>query len=122
VFESQLARKYCQMFSTGFNSAARDRGDVAGDIEFVGCVPPDAVEPQDGVSALGDVVRDFLEMALHRLGCRQRASRAPRRRHARGKWTGAFVALVGGLVRPRPAPGPLAHEPVLLPDAHLVLT
>ena len=24
LFESQLARKYCQTFSTGFNSGARD--------------------------------------------------------------------------------------------------
>ena len=55
-----------------------DRGDVAGDVEFLGCVPAGAVEQQDGVSALGDVSRDFLEMELHRLGVGEKlASAAP---------------------------------------------
>jgi len=122
-----LARRYCQIFSTGFSSGARgqeDRGDVAGDVEFVGCVPPGAVEQQDGVSVLGDVLRDFLKMELHRLGVgeghRQRGANASRGADG-AEEIGAFIALVSGLTWPRSAPGPLAHEPVLLADAGLIL-
>ena len=34
---------------------------------------------------------------------------------------GALIALVGGLARSRPTPGPLADEPVLLADAGFIL-
>jgi hypothetical protein len=44
-----------------------DRGDVAGDVALGGGVRAGAVEQQNGVGALGDVARDFLEIELHGL-------------------------------------------------------
>ena len=49
------------------------------------------------------------------------ASAAPTPRAGQMAPKGAFVALVGGLTRPRSAPGPQAHQPVLLADACLIL-
>ena len=61
---------------------------------------------------------------MHRLGVGEghRERRADAAGGADGaKKVGAFIALVGGLLRPRPALGPLAHKPVLLPNARFVL-
>ena len=63
-------------------------------------------------------------MELHRLGVGvgQRERRPDAARRADGaEQIGVVVALVGGLARPRSAPGPLAHEAVLLADAGFVL-
>ena len=102
-----------------------DRRDVFGHVELAGGVPSGPVEQQNGVSAFGDMARDFIEMKLHHLGVGvgQRQSRADAARRAdRAEQIGVVVALVGGLSWPRSAPGPLADEAVLLADAGLVLT
>src|SRR5687768_15062027 len=68
---------------------------------------------------------NLVEVELHRFrigeGQRQRGAGAAGRAD-RAEQVGALVALVGWLTRPRPAPGPLPHEAVLLADAGLVLT
>jgi hypothetical protein len=50
------------------------------------------------------------------------AAPTPRAGQNGAEQVGAFVALIGGLTWPRSAPGPLAHQPVLLADAGLILT
>ena len=76
------------------------------------------------MSALCDVAGDFLEVKLHRLGVgegqRERGPDASGGTNG-AKEIGAFVALIGGLARPRSSPGPLAHEAVLLADAGFIL-
>jgi hypothetical protein len=116
------------MFSTGFNSGARDgrnRGDVARHVELGGGVPSGAVEQQDGVGSLGDVAGDFVEMELHRLGVGE--GQRERRPDASGgtngaEEIGALIALIGRLAGPRSSLGPLPHQAVLLADARFVLT
>jgi len=86
-------------------------------------VPPGAVHQQDGLRARGDVTGYLVEMELHRFGVglwqRERGAYSAR-------WTDGteqvsiFVALVGG--RPRPAPGPLPHDAILLTDPGFILT
>ena len=87
-------------------------------------MPSGAVEHQDGVGALGDVARDFIEVKLHCLGVgegqRERGADAACGTDG-AEEIRAFVALIGGLARPRSSPGPLTHEAVLLPDAGFVL-
>ncbi len=101
-----------------------DHGDVLRDREGRGGVPSGAIEQQDGVGAPGDGAGDLVEVKLHGVrvgeGQSQSCSRAARRTD-RTEQVGALVALVGGLARPRSAPGPLAHEAVLLADPGLVL-
>ena len=67
-----------------------------------------AVEQQDGMRALGDVVRDFVEMELHHVGVRigQREGRPDAAGGAdRAEQIGVVVALVGGPRRSiRPGP------------------
>ena len=87
-------------------------------------MPGGAVEEQHGVVAAPDRARDLVEMKLHGfgVGVGHGERRARSARWADGpEQIGAFVALVGGLARPRSAPRPLAHEAVLLADAGLVL-
>ena len=87
-------------------------------------MPAGAIEDQHGMRADGDIARYFVEMELHRLGVGE-GQRQRRARSARGtdgtEQIGAVIALVGRLARPRSPPRPLAHEPVLLADARLVL-
>lgn len=76
------------------------------------------------MSALGDVERDLVDVELHGLGvgegqCQSRPDAA--RGADCAEEIGALVALVGGLDRPRAAPGPLPDEAVLLADARFVL-
>ena len=86
-------------------------------------MPSGAVEQQDGMSAHGDVARDFLEMELHRLGvgmgqgerCSDAAGWANR-----SEQIGVFVALICGLARPGSASCPLPNLAVLLADPGLV--
>ena len=89
-----------------------------------GRMPSGAIEQQDGVGALGDVARDFVEVKLHHVGVgigkRQSRSDAARRAD-RAEQIGVVVALVGGLSGPRSTPGPLADEAVLLADPGFVL-
>ena len=87
-------------------------------------MPSGPVEQQNGVGALGDVARDFVEVELHHVsvGVGQREGRSDAAGRAdRAEQIGVVVALVGGLPWPRPAPGPLPNLAVLLADAGLVL-
>ena len=76
------------------------------------------------MSAFGDGAGDLVEVQLHRLsvgeGQGQRCASAAGRAD-RTKQIGAFIALVGGLARPRSAPRPLPDDAVLLADAGLIL-
>jgi len=76
------------------------------------------------VSPLSDVAGDFLEVKLHGLGVGE--GERKRGADASGGTNGAeeiaaFVALIGGLARPRSSPGPLPHEAILLADASFIL-
>src|SRR5271168_3575197 len=87
-------------------------------------MPSGAIEQQDGVGALSDIARDLVEVKLHHVGVRvgQRQSRSDTAsRTDRAEQVGIVIALVGGLSRPRSAPGPLANEAVLLADPGLIL-
>ena len=87
-------------------------------------MPSGPVQQQRGVGARSDVARDFVEVKLHHLGvgigqcesCPDAAGRADR-----AEQIGVGVALIGGLPRPRSAPGPLADKAVLLADPSLIL-
>ena len=102
-----------------------DWRDVVGHVELASGVPSGSVEQQDGMSSRSDVSRDFVEMELHHVGvgigqgkgCPDAAGGADR-----AEQIGVVIALVGGLARPRSAPGPLSKLAVLLADAGLVLT
>ena len=88
-------------------------------------MPSGPVEQQDGVGALGDIARDFVEVKLHHVGVGigQREGRADASRWAdRAEQIGVVVALVGGLPGPRSAPGPLPNVAILLADPGLILT
>ena len=79
---------------------------------------------QNGVGALSDVARDFVEVELHHVsvGVRQRQGRPDAAGRAdRAEQIGVVVALVGGLPWPRSPPGPLPNLAILLADAGLVL-
>ncbi len=125
--ESQFARRYCQMFSTGLSSGAREGSQIG--VMFLHDeagrgVPAGAIEEQHGMRADRDVGRDLLEMPLHRIGVS--AGQRERRAHSAGRTNGAeqkgaLITLVSRLARPRSPPRPLAHEAVLLTDARLIL-
>ena len=76
------------------------------------------------MGALGDVARDFVEMKLHRLGVGM--GQGERRANAAGsadrsEQIGVFVALIGGLARPRSPLRPLSDPAVFLADAGFIL-
>ncbi len=76
------------------------------------------------MGAHGDITRDFVEVELHHVsvGVRQREGRSDAASRADcAEQIGVVVALVPGLARARPAPGPLPNLAVLLADAGLVL-
>jgi hypothetical protein len=101
-----------------------DRRDVVGQVELARCVPSGSVEDENGVGALGDIARDFVEVKLHHVGVGvgQREGRPDAPRGAdRAEQIGVVVALVGGLPWPRPAPGPLPNLAVLLADPGFIL-
>ncbi len=93
LFESQLSGMNCQTFSTGFSSGAplnalgwqRQQGDVVGDVQFRGHVPPGLVDDHHRMSAGVDGCTDLGEMRLHGV------SIAPQ-------------SLQGGMTRPAPLP------------------
>ena len=128
MFESQLARRYCQTFSTGFSSGERDGKKISvmffRDAQAWGYVPAGAVEQHDSMGAARHLGGDFVQMRLHRLGVGvgQRQSRADGTRRADGaKQIGVLITLVGGLARSRSALGPLANLAVLLPNPGFIL-
>jgi hypothetical protein len=61
-----------QTFSTGFSSGAREGGKIgvmlSGTSSLLVRVPSGPVDEQNGMGALGDVARDFLEVGLHHVG------------------------------------------------------
>jgi hypothetical protein len=71
VFESQFWWRYCQTFSTGFNSGAREgrknRHYVVGHFELGRRVPSGPVEQRNGTVS---VARDFVEVELRHVGVR----------------------------------------------------
>jgi hypothetical protein len=86
-------------------------------------MPSGPVEDENGVGALGDVARDFVEVELHHVGVgiRQREGGADAAGWAdRAEQIGVVIALVGGLPWPRSALGPLPNLAVLLADPGLV--
>ena len=101
-----------------------DRRDVVRRVELARRVPSGPVEEQNGMGAVGDVARDFVEVELHHVGVGigQRQRRPDAAGGADGaEQIGVVIALVGGLPGPRSAPGPLPNLAVLLADAGLVL-
>src|SRR5829696_9044510 len=126
-FERQLARRYCQTFSTGFNSGEREGRRIS--VMFFGtsslsvvCQPArsrrrTACEP--GLYGPADLV----DMGLHGLGiCKGHGERrADTAGRADGtEQVGAIVALVSRLARAGATPGPLPDDPVLLSDPGFV--
>ena len=117
------------MFSTGFSSGAREgrktRVMFFGTTRLPVVCQPARSSSRTAWAPLATTTGDLVEVELHGLGVgvgqRQRRAGAARRAD-RAEQVGALVALVGRLARPRPAPRPLPHEPVLLADAGLVLT
>jgi hypothetical protein len=108
----------------GRTGRQEDRCDVFGHVELVRRVPSGPVEEQNGVGALGDIARDFVEVELHHVGVGigQREGRPDAAGRAdRAEQIGVVIALVGGLAGPRSAPRPLPNLAVLLADAGLVL-
>jgi hypothetical protein len=76
------------------------------------------------MGALGDVARDFVEVELHHVGVgvgHREGRPDPAGRADRAEQIGVVIVLVGGLPRPRSAPGPLSNLAVLLADAGLLL-
>ena len=88
-------------------------------------MPSGPVEDENGVGALGDVARDFVEVELHHVsvGVGQHEGRPDAAGRAdRAEQISIVVTLVGGLPWPRSAPGPLADEAVLLPNPGFIFT
>jgi hypothetical protein len=93
--ESQLARWREGIARSVRPGSIRERARAAGsrciggDVELVRRVPSGAVEYEHGMSSLGDVTRDFLEVELHGLGVGegQRESGAVRRARDRSRRT-----------------------------------
>ncbi len=87
-------------------------------------MPSGAIEKQNGMGARCDVARDFVKVELHHIGVgigQSQGHSDAAGRTDRAEQIGVGVALIGGLAWPRSAPGPLAHEAVLLTDPGLVL-
>src|SRR5215203_759675 len=97
-FESQFWRRYCQMFSTGLSSGAREGRKTR-------------------VMFFGTTRR---ELVCQPARSSRSTAWAPRRTDG-AEQAGAFVPLIGGLAWARAAPRPLPYEAVLLADTGLVL-
>lgn len=87
-------------------------------------MPTSAVEQQNGVSTLGDMTGDLIEMKLHGFGVgiwHGQSRAGPTCRADGAEEIGVLIALVGWLAGPRSASGPLTDEAILLADPGLVL-
>jgi hypothetical protein len=125
---SQLARRYCQMFSTGFSSGAREGRKIGvillGTLSLAVVCHPARSSNSTAWAPSADVAGDLVEVKLHGLGVgvgQRKRGADPARGKNGAEEIGAFVALVGGLAGPRSAPRPLPYEAVLLADARFVL-
>ena len=82
------------------------------------------IQQQDGVGSSGHRSGDLVQVELHGFGVgvghRQTGSRAAGRTNG-SEQVGAVVAMIGRLAWARSASGPLPHDPVLMPQAHLIL-
>jgi hypothetical protein len=102
-----------------------NRGDVLRHDELARPMPSGAIEPQDGVRALGYIAGDLVEVQLHHVGVRvgqgeNRSDAASRT--DRAAQISVVVSLVSRVCGPRSVPGPLPNLAVLLADPGLVLT
>lgn len=119
--ESQLARRYCQTFSTGLSSGARD-GSSTG-VMFFGTFSLAVVcQPARPSSSTADAARhpDFVEVKLHgrSVGKRQRHGCSFAARRADGaEQACALIALVSGLPGPCATARPLPHDTGLLANS-----
>ena len=97
--------------------------EIGRHIELAGHVPTRLIEKQDGVASRRDILGDFIEMQLHRLGVAPRQDQADRLaffRADRAEDVGRGGALVPQRRGPRPALCPTASDLVLLSDARFV--
>ena len=123
-----MARKYCQIFSTGFSSGSarwqQDDGEVLRDFEFAGGVPSGPIHQHNRMGLSGDVAADLVEMHLH--GLRVRPRQHERRPLAVSRTDGAeqigvAIALIGRLAGARALSRPQARQAILLAKACFVL-
>jgi len=126
VGEPVVAQELPDVFGrVEFGAFGRQRqdGDVFGYVELVGHVPAGLVDHQHGVSAGRDLLGDFGQMQIHRVGVAfgqdERRALAILGRD-RAEDVGRGGALVFGRRRARAAFGPPPRDFVLLADARLV--
>ena len=97
--------------------------EVARDVELAGRMPSRLIEKQGGVAPGRNVLGDFIEMQLHRLGVALRQNQADRVaffRADRAEDVGRGGALVARRRGTRPTLCPTSGDLVLLADARLV--
>ena len=77
MFESQVSRRNCQGFSTGFTpelirggafGRQRQERDIGGDGKRRRGVPAGLIKDQHGMGSAGDMARNFGQMRRHRCG------------------------------------------------------
>ena len=123
-----MARKYCQIFSTGFSSGARDGSRMM--VRFFGTLSlPVVCHPARSISTTAwafraDVAADLVEMHLH--GLRVRPRQHERRPLAVSRTDGAeqigvAIALIGRWRGRVPLSRPQARQAILLAKACFVL-
>ena len=100
-----------------------DKRQIAGDVEPVGGMPSRAIEKQDGVTLRRDLLGDFIEMQLHRLGVapgQDQADRLALLRADSAEDVGRGGAPIARRRGPCAALGPTPRDLVLLPNARFV--
>ena len=97
-----------------------DERQIARDVELAGGMPTRLIEQQDGVASGRDLLGDFIEMQLHRLGVALGQDQADRLAFFRADDVGRGGALVARRRGPRSTLGPAAGDLVLLSDAGFV--
>jgi hypothetical protein len=100
-----------------------DERKVVGDVELAGGMPSRLIEDEDSVAPRRDILGDFIEMQLHRLGVALGQDQADRLAFPwadRAEDVGRGGALVARRRGPRPALCPTASDLVLLSDARFV--
>ncbi len=123
-----MARKYCQIFSTGFSSGSarwqQDDGEVLRDFEFAGGVPSGPIHQHNRMGLSGDVAADLGRDASAWL------ARPPKQHERRplavsrtdgAEQIGVVIALIGRLAGARALSRPQARQAILLAKACFVL-